>query len=212
MNSYPTQTTPPPPHHRTRLRARGPDPRRRPRALPRARCTVARAVANLPLSAVAVVWGRAHGGACVIHDDLLITCAVDGLRLHRRGHDRGQRLALRRPSTARTGTATRRATRTSGPLLGAVASRSCTARSSCAHRRPPAERVRGVGRPARRWLPARPVTRAAARNTRAGSAKADPALGAACGAVGRSSPRAVSGRSGVGACARYQATAHAVRL
>jgi hypothetical protein len=37
--------------------------------------TVARAVANLPLSAVAVVWGRAQGGTCVVHDDLVITCA-----------------------------------------------------------------------------------------------------------------------------------------
>ena len=36
--------------------------------------TVARAVANLPLSAVAVAWGRAHGGTCAIHDDLFVTC------------------------------------------------------------------------------------------------------------------------------------------
>ena len=36
--------------------------------------TVARAVANLPLSAAAVVWGRAHGGTCLIHDDLMVTC------------------------------------------------------------------------------------------------------------------------------------------
>ena len=36
--------------------------------------TVARAVVNLPVSAVSVVWGRAHGGTCVIHDDLFITC------------------------------------------------------------------------------------------------------------------------------------------
>ena len=34
----------------------------------------ARAVVNLPVSAVGVVWGRAHGGTCVIHDDLFITC------------------------------------------------------------------------------------------------------------------------------------------
>ena len=36
--------------------------------------TVARAIANLPISAVAIVWGRAHGGTCVIHDDLIVTC------------------------------------------------------------------------------------------------------------------------------------------
>jgi hypothetical protein len=36
--------------------------------------TVARAIANLPVSAVSVIWGRAHGGTCVIHDDLFITC------------------------------------------------------------------------------------------------------------------------------------------
>jgi hypothetical protein len=35
---------------------------------------VARAVVNLPFSAVAIVWGRAHGGTCVIHEDLVITC------------------------------------------------------------------------------------------------------------------------------------------
>ena len=36
--------------------------------------TVARAVANLPVSAVGVAWGRAHGGTCVVHDDLIVTC------------------------------------------------------------------------------------------------------------------------------------------
>jgi hypothetical protein len=36
--------------------------------------TVARAVVNLPFSAVAIVWGRAHGGTCIVHDDLVITC------------------------------------------------------------------------------------------------------------------------------------------
>jgi hypothetical protein len=36
--------------------------------------TVSRAVANLPVSAVAVVWGRAHGGTCSIHGDLTVTC------------------------------------------------------------------------------------------------------------------------------------------
>ena len=35
----------------------------------------ARAVTNLPLSAVAVIWGRVHGGTCVVHEDLVITCA-----------------------------------------------------------------------------------------------------------------------------------------
>ena len=34
----------------------------------------ARAVVNLPVSAAGVLWGRAHGGTCVIHDDLFITC------------------------------------------------------------------------------------------------------------------------------------------
>lgn len=37
--------------------------------------TAARAVANLPTSAVAVAWGRSHGGSCDIHDDLMVTCA-----------------------------------------------------------------------------------------------------------------------------------------
>jgi len=36
--------------------------------------TVGRAVVNLPFSAVAIVWGRARGGTCVVHDDLVITC------------------------------------------------------------------------------------------------------------------------------------------
>lgn len=36
--------------------------------------TVARAIVNLPYSAVAIVWGRAQGGTCLIHDDLVITC------------------------------------------------------------------------------------------------------------------------------------------
>lgn len=35
----------------------------------------ARAVVNLPLSAVAVIWGRTHGGTCVVHEDLIVTCA-----------------------------------------------------------------------------------------------------------------------------------------
>jgi len=36
--------------------------------------TVGRAVANLPVSAVAVVWGRTHGGTCNVHGDLTVTC------------------------------------------------------------------------------------------------------------------------------------------
>ena len=42
-----------------------------PNALP-----LARAVVNLPLSTAAVVWGRLHGGHCLIHDDLVVTCAA----------------------------------------------------------------------------------------------------------------------------------------
>lgn len=36
--------------------------------------TVSRAVVNLPLSAVAVAWGRAHGAACKVHGDLTVSC------------------------------------------------------------------------------------------------------------------------------------------
>ena len=36
--------------------------------------TASRAVVNLPVSAVGVAWGRAHGGTCVVHDDLIVTC------------------------------------------------------------------------------------------------------------------------------------------
>ncbi len=36
--------------------------------------TVSRAVVNLPVSAVAVVWGRTHGGTCNVHGDLTVTC------------------------------------------------------------------------------------------------------------------------------------------
>ena len=36
--------------------------------------TAARAVVNLPVSAVAVAWARAHGGTCDVHDDLIVTC------------------------------------------------------------------------------------------------------------------------------------------
>ena len=36
--------------------------------------TAARAAVNLPLSAVGVAWGRAHGGTCVVQDDLIVTC------------------------------------------------------------------------------------------------------------------------------------------
>lgn len=34
-----------------------------------------RAVVNLPISALAVGWGRMHGGDCDIHGDLMVTCA-----------------------------------------------------------------------------------------------------------------------------------------
>jgi hypothetical protein len=37
--------------------------------------TAARAVVNLPTTAAAVAWGRAHGGTCELHDDLMVTCA-----------------------------------------------------------------------------------------------------------------------------------------
>jgi hypothetical protein len=37
--------------------------------------TAARAVANLPTSAAAVAWGRAHGGRCDLHRDLTVSCA-----------------------------------------------------------------------------------------------------------------------------------------
>lgn len=36
--------------------------------------TVCRAAANLPVSAVAVAWGRTHGGTCDVHGDLTVTC------------------------------------------------------------------------------------------------------------------------------------------
>jgi hypothetical protein len=37
--------------------------------------TAARAVANLPTSAAAVAWGRAHGGRCDLHRDRTVSCA-----------------------------------------------------------------------------------------------------------------------------------------
>ena len=41
--------------------------------------TVSRAVANLPVTAVAVAWGRAHDGDCDVHGDLTVTCSsMDG--------------------------------------------------------------------------------------------------------------------------------------
>ena len=41
--------------------------------------TVSRAVVNVPVSAVAVAWGRAHGGTCEVHGDLMVTCeSMDG--------------------------------------------------------------------------------------------------------------------------------------
>jgi hypothetical protein len=40
---------------------------------------VSRAVVNLPVSAVAVAWGRAHGATCKVHGDLTVTCeSMDG--------------------------------------------------------------------------------------------------------------------------------------
>jgi len=36
--------------------------------------TVARAVANLPLSAGAVVWANVHSGHCLVRDDLTVSC------------------------------------------------------------------------------------------------------------------------------------------
>ncbi len=36
--------------------------------------TAGRAVVNLPTSAAAVVWGRAHDGTCDIQSDLIVTC------------------------------------------------------------------------------------------------------------------------------------------
>src|SRR4051794_5375596 len=36
--------------------------------------TASRAVANLSVSAVAVVWGRTHGGTCNVQGDLTVTC------------------------------------------------------------------------------------------------------------------------------------------
>jgi hypothetical protein len=41
--------------------------------------TVSRAVVNLPVSAVAVAWGRMHGGSCEVHGDLMVSCeSMDG--------------------------------------------------------------------------------------------------------------------------------------
>ena len=37
--------------------------------------TVSRAVANVPVSAAAVAWGRAHHGDCDLHRDLTVSCA-----------------------------------------------------------------------------------------------------------------------------------------
>ena len=37
--------------------------------------TLSRAVANVPVSAAAVAWGRAHDGDCDLHRDLTISCA-----------------------------------------------------------------------------------------------------------------------------------------
>ena len=41
--------------------------------------TLSRAVTNLPTTAGAVIWGRAHGGTCETHRDLFVTCSdMDG--------------------------------------------------------------------------------------------------------------------------------------
>ena len=37
--------------------------------------TVSRAVANVPVSAAAVAWGRSHDGDCDLHRDLTVSCA-----------------------------------------------------------------------------------------------------------------------------------------
>src|SRR3954447_24296005 len=37
--------------------------------------TISRAVANVPVSAAAVAWGRAHGGDCDLHRDLTVSCS-----------------------------------------------------------------------------------------------------------------------------------------
>jgi hypothetical protein len=37
--------------------------------------TLSRAVANVPVSAAAVAWGRAHDGDCDLHRDLTVSCA-----------------------------------------------------------------------------------------------------------------------------------------
>ena len=36
--------------------------------------TVSRAIANVPFTAVGVVWGRAHGGTCELQRELIVTC------------------------------------------------------------------------------------------------------------------------------------------
>ena len=36
--------------------------------------TLSRAVANVPVSAAAVAWGRAHDGDCDLHRDLTVSC------------------------------------------------------------------------------------------------------------------------------------------
>ena len=41
--------------------------------------TVSRVVANLPVTAVAVAWGRAHDGSCDLQGDLTVSCgSMDG--------------------------------------------------------------------------------------------------------------------------------------
>ena len=74
MNRYPTETKRQPVASTTASsRPRAADAGRH-RASPYVP-TAARAVVNLPVSAVAVAWGRMHGGDCDIHGDLIVTCA-----------------------------------------------------------------------------------------------------------------------------------------
>ena len=116
---------------------------------------------------------------------------IHGLRFRRRGHHGRQRLALRRPWTAPPATATRRGTPTSGRLLGPP-SRACTPPSSPV---PAAvSRTSSSSGPvcttAATCTPGDP--RPPARSTRAGSARADPALGVLPVAVGSARRDSVS--------------------
>ena len=63
--------------------------------------TVSRAVANLPSTAAAVAWGRAHDGRLRRARRPDGHLRVDGRRLHQRRHDGRQHLAVRRPGRRR---------------------------------------------------------------------------------------------------------------